>query len=201
MRRFSDDEREAIRRQLVETGRELLVQFGPGKTHVADVTDEVGIAKGTFYQFFDSKEALYFEIFVREREEFLDGIETDLADAADAEAGVVRLFDGYLSWIEESPLLQRLVAEEAYRTLPRELPAERLEREQREALAELRPFFDAWRESGQLRDLEFELFLGVMGSVSLVALHREEFQHGPGPDRYPEIRDVLVETVARGLTR
>jgi AcrR family transcriptional regulator len=200
MRGFSDDERAAIRQQLLEAGGELLVQFGPEKTNVVDITDEVGIAKGTFYRFFDSKAALYFEIFVAERDEFLAEVEADLAEVEGAEAGIVRLFDHYVTWIEESPLLQRLVADGAYRTLFRDLPAEQLEREQQRALAELRPFFEAWRETGELRDVEFELFLGLMGSVALVTLHREEFEQRLGPDSYGEVRDTLIETVARGLT-
>jgi AcrR family transcriptional regulator len=200
MRGFSDDERAAIRQQLLAAGRELCLRFGPEKTNVAEITDEVGIAKGTFYQFFDSKAALYYELFVEERDAFLAAAEVELADVADAETGVVWLFDHYLSWIEESPLLQRLLADDAYKALFRDLPRDRLEREQQAALAELRPFFETWRESGELRDVEFEVFLGLLGSVALVTLHRDDFERAPGPDRYEEIRGVLVETVARGLT-
>ena len=201
MRGFSDDERAAIRQELVAAGRDLFVRFGPEKTNVSDITDEVGIAKGTFYRFFDSKAALYFEIFEQEREEFLADLETDLDGVEDAETGIVRLFDNYLTWIEESPLLQRLVADATYERVFRDLPAEQLERSQREALAEFRPFYEAWRESGQLRDVEFEVFLGLMGSVALVTLHREEFDTSIADGLYEEVRDALVETVARGLTR
>lgn len=201
MRGFSDEERDAIRQQLVEAGRELFVRYGPEKTNVADVTDEVGIAKGTFYRFFDSKAALYFEIFLQERDEFLAAVEADLVEIDDTEAAIVCLFDRYLSWIEESPLLQRLVVDAAYKNVFRELPAEQLDRAQREALGELRPFFETWRASGDLRDVEFEVFLGLMGAVALVTLHHEEFDQQLGPDQYRVVRDALVETVARGLTQ
>ncbi|WP_255198677.1 TetR/AcrR family transcriptional regulator [Halorarius litoreus] len=201
MRGFSDDERDAIRRQLVETGRRLFVRYGPEKTNVADITDEVGIAKGTFYRFFDSKSALYFEIFTQERDEFLAEVEAALRDIDDPETAIVCLFDHYLTWIEESPLLQRLVVDSTYTTAFRDLPAEELERTQREAMAELRPFFEAWRETGDLRAIEFDLFLGLLGAVGLVTLHHEEFDQQLGPDRYEEIRNTLIETVARGLTR
>ena len=39
MRKFSDEERERIHEELVQTGRDLLLKFGPAKTTVKDITD------------------------------------------------------------------------------------------------------------------------------------------------------------------
>jgi AcrR family transcriptional regulator len=68
MRGFSDEERERIREDLRESGRELFARYGLGKTTVAEITEPVGIGTSTFYQFHDSKGDLYRAILEDEQE-------------------------------------------------------------------------------------------------------------------------------------
>ena len=44
------------RQELLETARRLFITKGYEKTSVNDILKEVGIAKGTFYYYFSSKE-------------------------------------------------------------------------------------------------------------------------------------------------
>ncbi|MEC1287550.1 TetR/AcrR family transcriptional regulator, partial [Bacillus paralicheniformis] len=66
MPKFTEKEKEAIRSALVQSGRELFAQLGLKKTSVGELTASAGIAQGSFYTFFDSKEELYFEILQQE---------------------------------------------------------------------------------------------------------------------------------------
>src|SRR5215470_2305575 len=59
---FTDREKALIRAGLLEKGRELFATYGLRKTNVEDLTRAVGISKGAFYLFFESKEALFFEL-------------------------------------------------------------------------------------------------------------------------------------------
>ena len=61
-RSFSDQEKNMIRTVLLEKGRELFARHGLKKTAVGELTAAAGIAQGSFYVFFNSKEELYFEI-------------------------------------------------------------------------------------------------------------------------------------------
>ncbi|RLE27205.1 TetR/AcrR family transcriptional regulator, partial [Candidatus Acetothermia bacterium] len=65
-RAFTDAERERIRERLLAVGRELFARYGLRKTTVEELARASGIAKGTFYLFFPSKEALYAEVLLRE---------------------------------------------------------------------------------------------------------------------------------------
>ena len=56
---FSEKDREIIRNKLLEIGQESLKQKNYRDISLDDVTAKAGIAKGTFYNFFPSKE-LYF---------------------------------------------------------------------------------------------------------------------------------------------
>ncbi|UAL26941.1 TetR/AcrR family transcriptional regulator [Bacillus paralicheniformis] len=66
MPKFTEKEKEAIRSALVQSGRELFAQLGLKKTSVGELTASAGIAQGSFYTFFNSKEELYFEILQEE---------------------------------------------------------------------------------------------------------------------------------------
>jgi len=199
MRGFSDEERSEIREDLIETGRELFLRWGPEKTNVADVTDEVGIAKSTFYRFFDSKSELYFEVFVRERDDFLDALTTELDDVDDAETGLRTLFEVYLTWIEQSPPMQRVVLENEYEAVYRNVSEEAVAEEMDVMLDALAPILEAWQRDGEMRAVDPLPFFGLMKSIGLLALYQEEFGEY-GEDWYAEIRELLLDSVAKGLT-
>lgn len=53
---FTDEEMERIRKELIHTGIRLSKELGLQKMSVEKLTEAVGIAKGSFYLFFGSKE-------------------------------------------------------------------------------------------------------------------------------------------------
>ena len=57
---FTDEQNEIIRRDLIREARRCGVTIGMRKTSVEQLTNAVGISKGSFYKFFDSKELLFF---------------------------------------------------------------------------------------------------------------------------------------------
>ena len=66
---FNLQERESIRIQMLEIGFELVKGFGMTHTSVEKITKSIGIGKGTFYQYFPSKEVFIYEIIVYQREQ------------------------------------------------------------------------------------------------------------------------------------
>lgn len=72
---FSDFETERIRKALLTETRRCAVTLGTRKTSVDQLTQAVGISKGSFYRFFASKELLFFAV--------LEDIHTELYDVAD----------------------------------------------------------------------------------------------------------------------
>lgn len=64
MPRFSKSEKEFIYNKLLEKGEQLFIQHGIKKVTIADLTNAAGIAAGSFYSFFESKEGLFVEIVI-----------------------------------------------------------------------------------------------------------------------------------------
>ncbi|MBX4263109.1 TetR/AcrR family transcriptional regulator [Clostridium estertheticum] len=57
---YSQEKRQEIREQIMDMGLELIKQYGMRKMSIEQITKKVGIAQGTFYNFFDSKEMLVY---------------------------------------------------------------------------------------------------------------------------------------------
>lgn len=66
---FSEKDREIIRNKLLEIGQESLKRKSYRDISLDDVTAKAGIAKGTFYNFFSSKELYFYEIMQKIKED------------------------------------------------------------------------------------------------------------------------------------
>ena len=72
---FTDYETEQLRKALLKETRHCAATLGMKKTSVDQLTKAVGIAKGSFYKFYESKEMLFFAV--------LEGIHAELYGVAD----------------------------------------------------------------------------------------------------------------------
>jgi AcrR family transcriptional regulator len=201
---FDDAERERIRRTLRETGRDLFARYGLEKTTIGDLTDPAGIANGTFYRFYDSKEQLYFEILREEGERLAAEILAESFERVgdegdlDAEAAIVAFLTLLCEEIETNPLVRRLVADDDRSRLMAQFSDEELEAERAESLSYVVPYVERWQAEGRLREGDPEVVAAAMGVVKFVAYRKDDF----GDDEfYRAVRDVLIEAVAAGLTR
>lgn len=194
MKGFSDEERDRIEEQLIETGRELLRTYGPRKANIEDITEPVGIAKSTFYRFFDSKADLYIEIIERESDEFLEEMqqEIDRTDTPrDALEQIIRLL---MEFAETNPLVQY---REAFLS---SISPEKMKELGTDQFEDYLPVIEALQEDAgsPLADYEPEAVLGVMGTAEYLALHKDEFEmYREG--YYEEIQEVVVQVLANGL--
>ena len=72
---FSEQQNESIRRELILEARRYASSVGMRKTSVEQLTEAVGISKGSFYKFFESKELLFFAV--------LEDIHTEVFETAE----------------------------------------------------------------------------------------------------------------------
>lgn len=61
-RKLTDREKCLQKNKLLERGKDLLFSYGVKKTSIDDITRAAGMAKGTFYNHFDSKEDFVLEL-------------------------------------------------------------------------------------------------------------------------------------------
>lgn len=198
MRGFSDEERERIEQELLEVGREELRTIGPERTRVIDITEPVGIAKPTFYRFFDSKEELYLEIYRGEFVRFSEHLRAELDDIDDPRRELERFFRLFVEFFEENPYMQQAFAQELHRDSIQGVSAEHLEEVEQELLDEQLPLIESIkaRSDGPLSEMNSLTVFGLLKPMVLMVSEQQK----SAMEYYDEVMDTLISMVVRGLT-
>ncbi len=162
----------------METGAELFARYGLKKTTIADLTDPVGIANGTFYQFFDSKERLYLDVVEREGHAVADEIVANsFAVEDDPELAIRRFMTLLAEEMEENPLFMQLVAGDEWEKVMRavdDLSEEEMESLQAASFAHILPYIETWQAEGRIREGDPFAIGGMMGMVKYLTIYREQ---------------------------
>lgn len=194
---FTAAEKERIEGVLLESGRRLFAAQGVRKTSLGELVAPAGVAKSTFYLFFDSKEALYLDLMVREAAEVKRRvIDHGLLTGGDTRDGLRRFLHATLEEFAANPLWRRLIAHpEEMDAVARRITPDDAARIPDNPAAALAAFLAD--HAGDLVDADPAVITGVLQAVLLVPLHADRLA---GPAHYPQIVDLLVDIVATGLT-
>jgi AcrR family transcriptional regulator len=189
---FTEREKALIRAGLLEQGRELFATYGLRKTNVEELTRAVGISKGAFYLFFDSKELLFFELLEQFEADFqavlLEHISRDHAPPRERMRAM--LYEALRVW-KRNALFAHFSREE-YEYLARKLPPATLQAHLGKDDAFAVEFAAAWRRAGVAFDCEPSLVSGLIRALFFVGMHEDEFGEG----MYPRVIDVYIELLA-----
>lgn len=196
-KKFTDQERKWIRQKLLNEARQSFEKMGLKKTSIEDLTKPLGIAQGSFYLFFNSKEELYFEL-IQEEEERIRNTLLELFAPTEtcSKEGMKRFLLQSFRMIEESPLLRQMMSQGDIEQLFRKLPPSLLEHHFTEDHDALQPYIAAWQKEGILVDAASETIVSMIRSLMLLTLHKNEI----GEKHFSTTIDLLVEVLATGIT-
>ena len=98
---FSDETRNEIRLKLLNKGFKLLKKGGLSAVNIDKLTDETYIAKGTFYNLFETKSEFMYHMMIHERTRAKEKLFSYLNDSGKLTRDSLR---GYLTWLSaENP--------------------------------------------------------------------------------------------------
>ncbi len=197
-RGFTEEERLRIRGKLVTHGRELFTKFGLEKTRVEELAREAGIAKGTFYRFFPSKEALFAEILLEETPRMVNElVAKSFGVAQDVREALVLFMKELVRLIETDQLIRAIasVGDAQARVLGM-LDNRKLQSSRVEMLFPLAEAIAGAQRRGQIVEgdpLEIAQLLGV---IKLLPLYKERVPAA----QYWQLVNRSAEVIADGLT-
>ncbi len=192
---FNEKDRTKIRRDLMIQGRALFEIYGLKKTSVDDITTKVGISKGSFYNFFGSKEELFFFI-VEEEERFRDGLVKELI-ASDIDAGEAlrQMFTTGLKMVAGSKIMEKLYEPGVYEHLLRKLPPDKLAAHQENDHQAAIDFIRHFQRTSNLCQVEPDILSSLFRAFFLITLHKNEI----GNDIYPQVMELIINALSKGL--
>jgi AcrR family transcriptional regulator len=196
-RAFKSTEKEAIRAALLRHGRRLFGRHGLRRVTIQELTQAADIAQGSFYNFYESKEDLFFEILEAEEKELFDRLVGKLRPRP---VGRKRLKEILLSGFEQyrtHPFLGSLLASGEYEQLRRGISAPRFRQHLERESALVVEVMESLRSDDGSGSMDPKLFAGLLQAIFLLLVHREEFE----AEVLPRMIDLLVGLVADTATR
>jgi len=186
------DKKEEIRR----CGKELFSIKGYKETNVADITKMAGMATGTFYNYYSSKDKLFMEIFLEEnvklKKSIMGSIDMEGAPATIIMETISRNLEG----MRENPILRQWYNRESFA---------RIEQSYREenGIEHMDFLYDAfielvrqWQAQGKMRsDIDADMIMAIFAALINVDTHKEEI----GLKYFPEVQEHLTGFVMKGL--
>jgi len=103
------------REEIIQAGIEIFAAKGYYNTHIAEIVESVGIAKGTFYLYFNSKKDLFISLIRRFEDIFLELFEIDIlvAETEDLKSFFSKLLKKIFSLYKEHKNLSIIILREA----------------------------------------------------------------------------------------
>lgn len=197
-RGFSEGEKQMIHKALIEQGSELFRKVGFQKTSILEITKTVGIAQGTFYKFFDSKEELYFNILEIEEKKFKEQFaQLDITETKQPKEVVKDILKEMMQTIANNPLIRELYFGDTMEKLARKLSPELLEEHFQNDSDSLLFLVKKLEEAGFVIEQEPAIIAGLFRSLFLLTLHEREI----GSDVYDETIELLIELIIDGLLK
>lgn len=198
MRPFTEKERQVIDRDLKLAGKELFTTHGWKKTGIDDLCRAAGIARGTFYHFYESKDAFFLQLLADAEAAVKQELFVTLtADTSTGPEILETFLDACLGLIDRHPLLRFAFAD------PKE-PAPWLRALDGESLEVLtngddetaRQVFALLAQKGLVLGLSPAVFAGLLRGLVLLPLSRRTIGEGV----YEQVKGTLASALARGLS-
>ena len=197
-RAFKEEEKERIRAKLLEAGRSCFLRYGLKKTTIEDVTSPAGIAKASFYLFFESKEALFVNIFMQEMpammERLLDGSFRATTDTREA---LIRLMKAIVQEIETNEMSRMMLDD------PSELEKLAAGLDYPAILAQSATLFAPLLEEVAKAQARGEIIAGdplqltySLGLIKLLPVNRDRIPR----EMYDQLFELAPQIIADGLT-
>ncbi|UBU08807.1 TetR/AcrR family transcriptional regulator [Nonomuraea gerenzanensis] len=192
---FTTGEKARITGLLLDTAEELFTTQGLKKTSLDELVAAAGIAKGSFYAFFDSKESLYLEVMLRRAPRVAARVTEALTGPPGLES-LIAVMRAITDVLTGDPLYRRLLTRpDELEAVTRRVGPEQIARVTPQLVTPLLDHLAAGQRAGVVvADIPPETLVGVIRAAGLIVVDRDRF--GPA---YEQVLDATITILARGM--
>lgn len=171
---FTEAERTRITERLIDEGERMFGRYGLKKTSVEEICEAAGIAKGSFYSFFPSKEELFMQAMERRECRFREDLLTRIGQEKLTPREQLReLLMSLITLFETDEITRAIVNPETMEHLMRKLPPERAMRHMEADAGFHTRLMERWRRQGARLRIDLDLFPEVVKALFFIALQRD----------------------------
>ena len=197
-RAFTEVEKEKIRERLFAAGRSCFTRYGLKKTTIDDLVKPVGIAKSSYYLFFESKESLYVELLMAEMPAMMERlIDVSFAATDDTREALVLLIKRIVTEIETNEFARIMLDNPSeLKQLAASIDFDDILQRSVAFYAPLIEKIVEAQEHGGIVPGDPQQIMYSLGLIKLIPLNRDRL-----PDTlYQEMLDFIPQVLADGLT-
>ena len=197
-RAFTEAEKTMIRSRLVHAGRECFLRYGLKKTTIEDLTGPAGIAKASFYLFFESKEALYVQVMFDEMPAMMRRLaEASYEKTENAREALVLLMRALVHEIETNPISRAMIDDPSeLMRMAQALDFEGIIEQSQALFQPLTEWFAAKQAAGEIIPGDPRELVYALGMIKLLPINRDRI---PEP-LFDRMYELMPEVIADGLT-
>ncbi len=188
---------EGKRAALQESARAVFTEKGFKDASIGEITQRAGLAVGTFYLYFESKEKLFIQLLLEENER----LKRSILSALDLTRAPLEVIRQTLALNQEgmrsSPILREWYNKSVFDKI------EQAYREQNgvEAVHFMYDTFltlvETWQAQGRMRsDIDSRTIMTIFAALVNVDTHKAEI----GLEHFPQLLDVMTELIVNSLT-
>lgn len=177
--------------------KELFSQKGFKDTNISEITQKAGIAVGTFYNYYPSKEKLFMDIFIDENTKLKRQCMRSLDLSKSPLEIVKQMLALNAEGLNTNPILNEWNNKAVFSRI------EQLYREEN-GIQAVDFIFDSfhdlvkeWQAQGKIRkDIDSKMIMMMFAAIINIDTHKEEI----GLEYFPELLNHLTELIMKGLT-
>jgi AcrR family transcriptional regulator len=185
-----------VKERLLKSGKKLFSTKGFKDTKVAEITKKAGIATGTFYNYYPSKDTLFMKIFLKENMK----LKRDILDRINLEADPMKVINEMMiqnyQGMTKNPILNEWYNRETFNKIEQKYREEEGIKDMNFLYEYFINIVKKWQREGKMRDdIEAEMIMAIFNAIIIIDTHKEEI----GIQYFPKLIEYIAEFVIKGL--
>lgn len=195
---FTLKQREKINQTLLNVGRDMFGQFGLKKTSIADITKATGISQGAFYQFYPSKEMLYYAVLKEEEVNIKKQLMNEvLFIEGELKENLKKLMLWTLEIADTNPFIKQMMELKDVHDLMASVPEETSQEHQVEDEDFFMSLLNLWQADSSDLSISPEVLVGIFGLLFTLPLNKKLI----GETKYDETKHFLVRALVDSIIK
>ena len=191
---FTTEEKEVIRKKLHKVAKECLQRYGVKKTTVDQMAVMVDISKGSFYNFYSSKEMLFFAVLEEYQIDVMDRLteQLDMEAKIDTNRLVQLLYDFYQDF--RYSFMYTIFKNHEMELLVRKLPKEAITNHH---LIDDRMVKKIVSRINIRENISVEIVSALFRTIAMTILHIEEI----GEEQFDTTLKLVIQGIVEQITK
>ena len=183
--------------KIYQCAKELFSAKGFKDTNVTDITEMAGIATGTFYLYYPSKEHLFMEIYLDENDKLKHAIMENVNVDGEPQQVIQQMLQQNMAGMAANPILREWYNKDVFNKIEEKYLEKGGPQRTDFLYTTFLEIIRKWQAQGKMRaDITAEMIMALFSAVIVIDFHKDEI----GFQYFPEVQMHLADFIMQGLT-